>query len=241
MERGIVDIHCHILPGVDDGANGMNEAYKLLRLEHQQGVRDIILTPHFRSGMFETDRDRIRERFRELAGNLKNVGIDVRLYLGCELHQCEDMIERLESDPAYTLAESDYVLTEFSEKDSAEQIERCITELLHHGYIPVIAHVERYPAMCDIKQIRHIVEVGAYIQVNAGSLLGREGWHSRRFTGKLLSKGYIHFIGSDAHDLRRRTPCMDECEAFLVKKTGKANAEKLLMENPYKILTNEKL
>lgn len=237
--NGMIDVHCHILPGVDDGAESMNEAFKLLRMEYDQGVRAVILTPHYRLGYFETERDEVKEKFRELESRLRSVGVYIQILLGCEFHRTQNMAELIRTNKAYTMAGSDYVLVEFSRSDTFEIIKKTVSELLLHGFRPIIAHVERYSALRSMRKIRYMINSGAYIQVNAGSILGKEGICRKRFTRKLLREGYIHLIGSDAHDLRRRSPCMGECETFLKHKIGNSETRRLLVENPLKILKNE--
>ena len=237
--NGMIDVHCHILPGVDDGAKTMNEALKILRTEYEQGVRSVILTPHYRMKYFETSRRIIRERFRELENNLKNVGIYVDIYLGCEYHRQNDMVNVIRSDSAYTMADSDYILVEFSESDDEADINRYINDLVIHGFRPIVAHAERYPAVRNLRRIEHLIKSGAYIQINAASILGYEGFRQKSFCKKLLKEGYAHLIGSDAHDLRRRPPCMGDCETYLINKIGKDETWRLMTGNPGRILNNE--
>lgn len=239
--RGIIDMHCHILPGVDDGADNYIESLKLLRKEYEQGVRSLILTPHYRKEYFETDRAIIREHFEELNARLPSVGIAMRLYLGCEFHRENDMLKMLSSDRAYTMAETRYVLTEFAGTDQEDIISKYVNALIAGGYRPIIAHIERYSGMRDLNKVEHLIRAGAYIQVNASSILGKEGFKQKGFCKKLLKEGFVHFIGSDAHDLRRRPPCLGECADYLEKKTGKENVRKLMINNPLKMLADELL
>lgn len=235
----MMDIHCHIVPAVDDGAADMDTALAMVRMEYQQGVRAVICTPHFRQGYFETSRDTVRTQFQQLEELAGKEFPDLRLYLGCEFHRHSSLIERARADTAYRMAGSDYVLLEFSGADPVSVIRRHVTELLTHGLRPVIAHAERYPSIGKVEQIRFLAESGAYIQVNAGSILGSEGWLVRRFCRKLLQEDLVHLIGSDAHNTVRRVPCIGQCGEYLERKLGTARMQKLLMENPGKLLTNE--
>lgn len=237
--RGIVDVHCHILPGVDDGADSYIEALKLLRAEYEQGVRRVILTPHYRAGYFETDRDVIREHFQELCDRLPSVGIPMKLYLGCEFHRENDMLKMINADSAYTMAETKYVLTEFAGTDDESYINNYVNNLVAGGYRPIIAHIERYPSMRNLQKVEHLIRSGAVIQVNASSILGYEGLRQKGFCKKLLKTGYVHLIGSDAHDLKKRIPCLGECADYLEKKVGKETVRKLMIMNPDKLIENE--
>lgn len=238
---GIIDVHSHLLPGVDDGAESFNASFKLLRAEYEQGVRSVILTPHYRKDYFEADRAIVKERFCELGDRMASVGIQMQIYLGCEFHRENEMMSFICSDAAYTMAGTRYVLVEFSGSDDESCFTRYVREMVICGYRPIIAHVERYPDMRNLQRIEHLIRRGAYIQVNAGSILGREGMRQKGFSRKLLKEGFVHLIGSDAHDLRRRTPCMGECEKYLIKKIGKGNTQRLMLENPGRLLADEKI
>jgi protein-tyrosine phosphatase len=234
----ITDMHCHILPDVDDGPRQIEESLALLRAEYAQGVRTLILTPHYRGNYFETPRDRVREAFEQLRHALPE-DLPVELHLGCEFHRQNDMFHLLQSDEAYRMAGSRYVLLEFSSADPFATIRGYTTELLRFGYHPIIAHAERYPALDDLRHIRYLIDSGAQIQVNAGSILGREGFRSRHYCKRLLREQCVHFVGSDAHDSRHRVPLLGKCAAYLERKIGRTETERILCENPRRIIQNQ--
>ena len=139
--KGLYDIHCHILPGVDDGARNMEESLWMLNKEYQEGVRHVILTPHFRYDMFEPHMNIVTRQFMQLRRAAMNIGDEgMRLYLGCELHSSMDMVECLKKGRRLTLAGSRYVLVEFSNGDEKNYIEERVRNLLMNGFIPIIAH-----------------------------------------------------------------------------------------------------
>lgn len=234
----LVEMHCHILPGVDDGADSMEEALQLLQMEADQGVRQVILTPHYREGYFETSRDEIREVYQKLCRMVSRRRIPVECYLGCELHKTSDILQLLERDLAYCMADTRYVLLEFSERDAFRTIRNYTSGLLNNGYRPILAHVERYREL-DEEGIGELTDLGAYIQVNAESILGKEGWKTKRFCHRLLKEDQVHFIGSDAHSLKRRPPCLGACAAYMNKRFGTEQTMRILSENPQKLLKNE--
>lgn len=241
---GIIDVHCHILPGVDDGADTVEEALSMLKREYEDGVRAVILTPHYRRKMFEADWTALEESYKRLCGALSGKNWEMPLYLGCEYHADTDMAEALKRKERPGMAGSRYVLTEFSGKAEITYIRERAGALLSCGFRPVIAHVER----CDclrkkMEQIEELVEMGVRIQVNAGSITGEEGFGTARFCRKLMKRDLLHFVGTDAHGIRRRTPNMGACAVYLEKKMGTEYARKILCENPEKILkegVNEK-
>lgn len=235
--RGLCDIHCHVIPGVDDGAADYKEALNMLKWEYQEGVRMIIATPHFRTDMFETSREIVVQRFRELRQRAKEAKCGIELYLGCEFHSNMDMVKYLKQNPAYTMAGSRYVLVEFSSTDEKKYIQERLYSALCNGYKPVIAHIERYH--CVRKEahfIGDLIEMGAQVQVNAGSILGEMGFSVKRFTRKLLKQEFIHYIGSDAHNMAYRCSRMNEAYYYITKTVGERYAKKLFYENPQRII-----
>ncbi len=238
--EGIFDIHCHIIPSVDDGAADIREAEELLRMEYRQGVRSIILTPHFRIGMFETPQEQIKKQFlilKEIAGNISH---DLKLYLGCEFHVNMEMLEMLKNGQGTTMAGSRYILTEFSHMAPASYIRERLYSLLLHGYKPVTAHVERYDAVRrHIGFVDEIIDMGALIQVNADSIIGAEGFSAKRFCHKLLKNQMVHFVGSDCHGTARRVPKIGIAYNYILKKFGKNYADKIFAVNPRCILEND--
>lgn len=142
--KGIYDIHCHIVPGVDDGATDIGETVKLLRMEYEQGVRTVIATPHFRFRMFETPAEKVREQFRLVEKAASEISPDLHVYLGCEFHANMEMLPMLREQKVMTMAGSRYVLIEFSHNSEESYIRERLGALLSGGYKPIMAHIERY-------------------------------------------------------------------------------------------------
>ena len=236
--RGLTDIHTHILPGVDDGAKTLSESLAMLQMEYEDGVRRVILTPHYRKGLFETDMSVIEKRFRQLCEAAASKLGDMKLYLGCEYHADMDMTETLKTRKQACMAGGRYVLTEFSETSDKFYIRERISRLQSCGYRPIIAHAERCGYLRkDISYIEELVEMGAGVQVNAGSITGEEGIGIAMFCRKLMKRDLIHFIGTDSHGTKKRKPNMGACAAYLEKKMGTEYAERILCRNPEKIFT----
>ena len=233
---GLFDIHCHLLPGVDDGSADMDTSLALLDREYADGVRTILLTPHYRPGMFENSEKHIRAAYAELGREAGKRFPDLVLLLGCELHSQADMTEKIQDREQFRMAGTDYVLVEFSSLDSQDRVRGCIFELLSGGYQPIIAHVERCACVVrDLEFARHLTELGAKLQVNADSVIGREGRETRRFCQMLMEQDLLFFIGSDAHDLKHRPPRMGECAEWLEKRMGAEYMRKILHDNPRRI------
>lgn len=239
--KGIYDVHCHIVPGVDDGASNYEETKKLLQMEYDQGVRGIIVTPHFRFRMFETPIERIKEQFVLVQRASAEIGNDLEVYLGCEFHANMEMPDMLRSGKVSTMAGSRYVLAEFSESSEASYIRERIYALLSNGYKPIVAHIERYEATrSDLNFVEELDDMGACMQINADSIIGKEGFSIKRFCRKLMKYDLVQFVGSDCHNTSDRISRMGEAYSYVNKKIGEEYADYLFIENPQKILKDAK-
>ena len=233
--RDLYDIHCHILPGVDDGAKNMDIALALIEKEIEAGVETIILTPHFRKEMFEPDMEDIWNAYDELLYETRYKNI--RLYLGCEFHANMEMVETLDNDLRPTLADSRYVLTEFAHNSTRAFMKERADALLMSGYRPIIAHIERYRATRkDFDLIEDLIEMGCEVQVNVDAIIGRDGLGAQRFCKKLMQEDMLHYVGSDTHNLRGRAPHLGECCEYLKKHMGRLYTSRIMRDNPSKIV-----
>lgn len=231
-------MHCHLVPGVDDGSKSVSESIEILKMEYRDGIRTVITTPHFRLGMFETGRDRVRGQFELLKEAVSaDPGLDgLELFLGCEFHYNTDIAASLRSDPAYVYPDGWHVLLEFSSMHSERTIREGTYEVLADGFKPVLAHVERYPAAAKPQVISELRKMGAEIQVNADAVIGLDGRGPKKFTGKLLADGLVDYIGSDAHNTHDRQPHLGKCAAFIEKKFGSAALKQLMHDNPSRLI-----
>ena len=235
--KNLFDIHCHILPGVDDGSDSIEESLAMLKKEYEDGVQNVILTPHYRRRMFETPAEKILMKYEELQGRAKQILPEINLYLGAEIHSNLEMIEALQKREQLAMAGSLFVLIEFSEGDEKDYIrERCYN-LKAHGYDPIVAHVERYQAVLgNLDFVNELRELGALIQVNANSIIGKDGFRVKRFCKHLMQERMLDFVGSDGHGIKERVPRMGECAAYMEKKMGSGYTKKILIENPSEII-----
>ena len=231
----MIDIHCHLLFGVDDGPETIEGSIAMLEEANEQGITNIILTPHYRRGMFKYDVDLVRRNKAELDKHAETFGI--KLYLGTEIHVNGDIIEYLDEGKYLPLADSDYVLTEYEYHVEYSYLFKMTKELLRHGYIPVLAHVERYRCLVENPQhLDELREIGALIQVNAAAILGREGWGVKQYCKKIIKSGWVDFVASDCHDLKKRICRIGECYDYLEKKFGEKVANRLTYKNARKII-----
>lgn len=231
------DLHCHILFGVDDGPESLDEAMAMLQQEYDSGVRTIYLTPHYRKGMFECPPELRRAHFELLKERAAQQYPDLELRLGCEVHVHMDLVPQIRGGSCFTMGNTGFVLLEFPV--SAEKrylIDRC-RALMTGGYSPIIAHAERCSAIRkDPALLRILVSMGVYIQMNAGSIIGQEGLAWKWFCRKAMQQGLLHFVGSDAHDPKKYRPNLDKCAQYLQRTMGADYRDQIMVRNPREIL-----
>ena len=239
--KGIYDIHCHIVPGVDDGATDIEETGKLLRMEYEQGVRTIIATPHFRFRMFETSAEKVKEQFKLVEKAAAEVASDLHVYLGCEFHTNMEMISMLRENKVMTLAGSRYVLTEFSHNSEENYIRERLSTLLSGGYKPIVAHIERYEATrTSMDFVEELVDMGVCMQINADSITGKDGFFTKRYCNRVMKQDLLHFVGSDFHNSTKRISRIGEAYRVVTAKFGQDYADELFICNPERILEKKK-
>jgi len=238
----MVDIHIHILPGVDDGALDMQDALEMARLAVESGVTDLIVTPHCNiPGLFENYfQDGYVENFRRLERAICGAGIPIKVYPGMEVFATDDLPKLLREGKVMTLNQSHYLLMEFSFDEDPEFAWDVVQRVKTLDVIPVIAHAERYEfVQRDPQIVFDWCREGCLIQINKGSVMGRFGRRARRTAYRLLDHNLVSVVASDAHGPLQRTPymldafdelCMDYPERYL---------KILFEENPRRILEDK--
>lgn len=226
----MIDTHCHMLPGVDDGAKDEVMALAMIEKSLNEGVTHILLTPHVRK---YNDAKMLEQRriFTQLKQTVEAKGLPISLYLGREVYFKDNLLDHVTK---LAIDGSDYILVEFS--TSMEQnIDETVFNLRVSKLKPIIAHVERYPYLkkTDYAQIR---ATGALLQVNAGAIAGLEGFGKRRLVKYLLKNQLVDIVASDAHNLSNRKPNLKKAYLRVSKKYGKAYADLIFLENPKKII-----
>lgn len=224
----MIDIHAHVIFAVDDGAKTIEESIKILEDAIEQGITDIICTPHFRFGMFETRSAKCIEQFHVLEEEVKKRGLNINLYLGREVYYTKKSASMVERKHLLHLNQTKNVLMEFSYNEYTE-IADIVYNLKCKGYRAVIAHIERYNYIKDIEDVYEIKSMGALIQVNASTICNADGSKQRRTVFKYIKAGLVDFVASDIHF--KRINYMKKAYMIIQKKFGKDVAEKLFCEN----------
>ncbi len=234
----MIDLHCHILPRVDDGSQSLEESLTMARLAVESGVTAIAATPHCVDGGAGV----IRERVLLLREALEDSGIPLRLYMGMEIFGTEETARLLRSGRLMTLNHSDYPLLEFNFQGTGEEETAVLQSVLQEGYHPVVAHPERYRyVQAQPELINRWTEMGCLFQVNRGSLFGRFGSSAKEMGWELVRRGFASVVASDGHSMRMRTPWMQDVQALIREEISPVAAEYLLLHNPKKILKNQPL
>lgn len=235
-----IDIHSHILPGIDDGSQDFDTSIQMLKQASTEGIIQIILTPHNKPGRHNAGFSIIESLLAELRRRMEDEGIAIKLHGGSELYYRNGLAEEIMEGKALTLAGSDYVLMEFNPMEDYDYIRYGVYSLMAEGYRPILAHVERYSKIVgEASRVEDLIEMGCYIQVNAGSVMGAFGLRTRFFTRRLLKERLVHFMATDAHDTKKRGSHIRECASFIAKKYGEDYARELLYENPMHVIQNE--
>ena len=235
--NGYTDIHTHILPGVDDGAADMEQAMELVRMAYQNGTRTVFVTPHYRGRYKQNDPSYLRKVFNGLQKNVARELPQMQLYLGSEIHYEIDAPDALLAGKILSLNDSQYCLLEFSPGTPRSQIIMGISEVIRRGFSPIIAHAERYEAFRKNRALPdEVLVMGALIQLNAESVMGRRGLGVSMFCARLLKEQKAHFIATDAHNITERPPLLRECWRKIYKKYGQDYAVRLFYENAQAVI-----
>lgn len=235
----MVDIHSHVVYGVDDGARTLEESLAMLADAAAGGTTDIVATPHANLE-YQFDPSVIKERIEELrAAN----PTQVRIHPGCDFHLDFDLIQdALQHPTKYSINHGPYLLIELSENGSLKSIPQILETLMRRGMIPILTHPERYFVLRgQIEEIRSWVSMGCLVQVTGQSFLGLFGSTARKMAEQLMNERMVHFIASDAHETKARTARLAEARKWVEEHHGEEEAVRLFETNPRATLTGETL
>ncbi len=230
-----VDIHCHILHGVDDGAASLDHSLRMARLAEAGGIGRMIATPHRKATGL--GREQIQSRVTQLNAQLKKEGIELELFPGAENHLLLTPVEEL-----VPLGEGPYLLTEAPASHLGTQARELLEQISSAGYRPILAHPERNASvLADPGCLSSLVEAGLMLQLTAGSLTGNFGPRIRHCAWHLIKKGLVQFVASDGHCCNHRPPTLKAAYDALHKFGGEPLARRLLVENPTRVLEGASL
>lgn len=235
----MIDLHCHILPGIDDGAKTLEDSLAMARIAVADGIHTLACTPHIYPGMYMNDGPGIARARDALQVELDRQGIPLKLVVGADVHLVPGLIEGLRSGRVPTLNGSRYFLLEPSHTTPPPRLEDQVFELIVAGYTPIVTHPERlswveghYPVFL------RLIEQGAWMQVTAGALTGVFGKRARYWGERFIGEGHTHLLATDAHTTGRRLPRLTEGLAVARRLVGEVEARRLVVERPNAVLNN---
>lgn len=237
----MIDIHSHLLPEVDDGADSMEEACIMARLAWDTGTKSLVLTPHSNvPGSFQNLWcSEFSSRVDAFSTALASLGIPLRVMAGMEVFGSDDVAEKIMAGSVITLNGSRYILLEFWPDDHAGRVNRVLDSVAALGLVPVIAHPERYNFIQeDTSLAGQWVGKGWLLQVNKGSILGSFGRRAYLAAHALLSGRYAHVVASDGHSPYQRVPTLSEAYEYISDHYSRSYAESLLRTVPGRIVSN---
>ena len=240
----MVDIHCHILPGFDDGADNMEESLRMARIAAGGGTKAIIVTPHSNipdSYQNYLDKSYV-DTFKELKAKIKEQKIPLNIYPGHEIFASDSLIDPIKAKKLLTLCNSDYPLVEFGFKERSESVYRKLQILVAEGLTPIVAHPERYAFVAEDRSAAlRLQNLGCLLQVNKGSLKKKFGDNAYAISQALIRREVADFVASDAHSPYMRTPYLADVHEIICELHSIQYADLLLSTNPEKVIKNEKI
>ena len=235
----MIDLHSHILPGIDDGAKTLAISIEMAQLAVADGIQTMACTPHIYPGLYVNNASGISAARDALQLELQARGIALNLVIGADVHLVPELLSGLREERIPTLNSSRYLLLEPSHHVAPPRFEESVFQLVAAGYIPVITHPERLTWIeTHFEVFARLVHQGAWMQVTAGALTGMFGPRAKYWGEKFIGEGHTHILATDAHSNRRRIPCLSEGLAVAERLLGKTEAARLVFERPQAILDN---
>jgi len=235
----MIDLHSHILPGIDDGARTLDVSLEMAKIAVDDGIRIMACTPHIYPGMYMNDGPGIELARAALQAELDQRGLALQLVTGADVHLVPGLLEELRSGAVPTLNGSRYLLLEPSHTTPPPRFEDAVFALVAAGYTPVITHPERltwveshYPVFL------RLIEQGAWMQITAGALTGVFGQRAKYWGERFLGEGHAHMLASDAHSAGRRKPELSPALEIARRMLGDEEAQRLVVERPRAVLDN---
>lgn len=238
----MIDVHAHILPGVDDGPDDMEETFEMCRLASEDGIDSIVAAPHMNRGDYDAQKETVLSLVSTVNNLLEQKGIRLIVLPGADVRVSEDLCKRLERGEILTLNNrNSHILVEFPDYGIIPNFETWIFHMQTKGITPIFTHPERnHLVRGNIDLLYRWVELGALIQLTSYSLLGFFGKEVKRFSEELIKRRLVHLVGSDAHS-RKMPPLLSEAYEVTSKLSGKEYAERIFKEYPKAVLSGKRI
>jgi protein-tyrosine phosphatase len=236
----VFDLHCHILPGIDDGASDLDVSLAMAEAFVADGVSVVACTPHILPGVYPNTPDRIRAATDTLQAELTKREIPLQLVWGADIHIAPDMPRALKAGQLLTIAETRYLLVEPPHHIAPARMEDAFFNLMLAGYVPILTHPERLRWIeQEYAMIERLAHAGVWMQITAGSVLGTFGSRPRYWAERMLDQGIVHILASDAHNMKSRPPLMGEAYAAVADWLGEEEAWDLVFTRPHGVLMDD--
>jgi protein-tyrosine phosphatase len=238
----MIDLHCHILPGLDDGSGSVEESLAMARTALRDGIHTVVATPHSLDGLYLNPLKEVSDAVESLKRALAENGLDLRLCLGADVHLCPAMVERVQKGEAITINNAGrYLLLELPPQILPDRLREEIFSLKIHGITPIITHPERHPAIQrDLRLLREMISLGALAQVTAMSVSGEFGGFVMACAEAMLGHRLVHIIASDAHSPDNRPPVLSRAMEAAEEILGSREEAEWMVEGlPAAILAGE--
>lgn len=235
----MIDLHSHILPGIDDGAADPTVSLAMAEAYVEQGVTCVACTPHILPGLYHNSGPSIRVAVENLQQQLNDAGIRLRLLTGADNHIVPDFVAGLRCGHLLTLGDTRYVLVEPPHHVAPMRLEELLFAVVVAGYVPILTHPERLTWIENkYEVIQRLPGRGVWMQLTSASLLGRFGKRARYWAERMLSEGLVHILATDAHDQERRRPDLLAGRRAAEKLVGAREAEHLVATRPADIVSD---
>ncbi len=239
FEDVLIDLHCHILPGIDDGAVDLENSLAMARVAVAEGIRITACTPHMMPGVYDNTGPAVRSHIAALQTALDEADIALRLVTGADIHLQSDLGIKLKNGGLLSLNDSRYFLFEPPHHTAPPRLEDAAFDVMAAGFQPVLTHPERltwienhYDTMCNL------AHQGVWMQITCGSLTGRFGRRPQYWAERMIDEGLVHILATDAHNLRNRAPLMAEARDKVAERLGEQAAIDMVLTRPAGVLEN---
>ncbi|MEL6922094.1 MAG: CpsB/CapC family capsule biosynthesis tyrosine phosphatase [Pseudomonadota bacterium] len=233
----MIDIHTHLLPGIDDGADDLAMAVAMAKIAESDGIKVLACTPHVKPPRYPNVGKDIRARVEKLHNELQRARVDVSLVAGGDIHIAHDLLSSLRDGVAPCLHDSRYFLFEPNHTVLTPRLDALCSELFNAGYKPVLTHPERLvwvPKHYNL--IKKLYEAGVVMQVTAGSLTGAFGTRVYQLSRRMMDDGIVDVVATDAHNVTARPPILSRARDWIAAEYGEIVAKRLTVDNPMRIL-----
>jgi len=240
MKNGFIDIHCHILPGLDEGASNLEESVNMLEIAKKDGISAIVAAPHIMDGVYNNTKETIIKAISEL----KKLANTLPIYAGAEVRICRGLVNRINNQEIPLVNDKRYLLLELPVHviPPILELENIVRNLIENKIIPIFTHPERNVVILNnLSIMERLIRCGAFFQATAMSITNQLGRSIQKATLKMIKQNYVHVVATDAHNEKNRPPVLSDAYIKVAKEFDEYEAQRLFIKNPLKIIKGESI